>query len=360
MRGADAKRARPVVILPVGACECQRNQIGENQIGLFIHEKAGRQVHRVPRLFGALGARPLCRAIAPAGHHGAGELVDFNARVRNDALAIWRNASVPVDEPTLFVGVVVPKIETRSRRLVERVRIDQPGAFRAVCAGDGNITTAGLNREVDGDCNARRQWKRRLPDGNRRDADLGCGLAVDVGDGRVRRNVEFQPGKPWCCHDDLGRCGKWNVDGVRRVERRHPDRIVQNRHLTPSQIHAHLEHPVRFAGTTNCPAVDHHLMVARRNSCQQKSARSVGFGALLIDADRHAFQGFAVERQCLTRQGRHTRRRLQRRQIACGGVCRAVRCCRMSGRCVIFLCVLFVEGREREVGLRKVRALRIL
>src|SRR5213596_1560723 len=60
------------------------------------------------------------------------------------------------DEPPLLIGIVVPKVEARSSRLLERVGINQPSAFLPGGTGNRDIAATRLNREVNGHTNSSR------------------------------------------------------------------------------------------------------------------------------------------------------------------------------------------------------------
>ena len=104
--------------------------------------------------------------------------------------------------------------------------------------------------------------------------------------------------------------GNGTLTAWARIQRRHPDGVVQHRGLPCRHIHAHFEDAVDAVGPIGGPSIDHQFVMSGRNSCQQESPSPVGLGGLVVDVQGDVLQSAAVERRRPAGQGRHARGRL--------------------------------------------------
>jgi len=119
MRGANAKGTAPRIHLAIGAREFDRHHVREEEVRVSEHEQARRQIDRVAVLAAVVGWRALSGPEARVGHHGARKLVDLDPRVGDDVDAVLGDGAVAIDVPAAVVGIVVPKVESHPRRLVD-------------------------------------------------------------------------------------------------------------------------------------------------------------------------------------------------------------------------------------------------
>src|SRR5215470_7360701 len=110
---------------------------------------------------------------------------------------------------------------------MERIWLDQCCPFGATRCIDLYVSAPRLDSEVDGDSHCR-EWKRRLRDGYRSDADFVGDPAINVRNDRLRRNVKFQAGQCGRSDHDFLRSWELDVNSMCGIEFGHPDCVRQD------------------------------------------------------------------------------------------------------------------------------------
>src|SRR5262249_38017360 len=92
-------------------------------------------------------------------HHRSGELVDYDAGVRDHLTPIGRYSATTVYIPSLVVRIVIVKTEGRSCGKVVGVWIIELGSFWSIRICDLDIGPTRLNREIDRYENIFGEWE---------------------------------------------------------------------------------------------------------------------------------------------------------------------------------------------------------
>src|SRR6266478_5773081 len=127
---ANTERPRPTVVGAVRARQRKRDDVGQDQIGLVVNEKPGRQLYRIAIVRWVSPGISGVGTGASRADHGSRELINHNARIGLDLAAVSRYVTLTVDPPTILVSAVVPERKRNAGTLVFGVGVDQPSALR--------------------------------------------------------------------------------------------------------------------------------------------------------------------------------------------------------------------------------------
>src|SRR6266404_495268 len=134
-------------------------------------------------------------AVGARGCHCAGKAINHYSGIRHDAASVGAYGPLPIDIPALLIRIVVPKIESRPFRGVDRVWVDQTRALHTA-AVNFYIATSWLNREVkiDSYVRERERWPAQRNLGNTHLRDY---VSVVVGNHGCWLEMQFETGQQW-------------------------------------------------------------------------------------------------------------------------------------------------------------------